>query len=638
MIHRVVLVALALSGAASALPSWWGTRGVNRVVDARTTGARHFNIGLFGDLGVSADERTGVLDGDVTEITNTEYDGTAYLVAGFGLGSALDLGIRTSYVVNQMKRDGDSAEISGDWEGDQGLSEARVSLKWNFNPSSRGFWFGLMPWAGFAVHDGGYSSFVENGDGFDGIWEHGQAMFQLRRPMINAGSFSYGANLLATMNLDPALFHVNVGYHMFNQSFQFTDARYDAAHQVTDTEDVDIEVEDAVLYTAAAIEYPVGSTTLFGEVEWRHFLDRNFQAGDGEDYDDCIQVSPGVRFNTDGLAIDVTGSFLLSSFDPEWSDLGHALFQAGGSPTTEDRANYAPFPEGYAPAFGLGVGLSYTGEFGRGPAVIGGRVYDAGTGENLAGTVSTSDPGTGSATAQADGMYSIETGYTGGLELTASYEGYLPMSRTMDIEAGESYQADFPLQRIQENGIVTGTVTDAATGDLLNATVAFGSTSVQTTDGAYSIEVPAGSRTLTASAAGYASESATVQVPSGGTAVQDFELDMVVDFENVYFDFDRDVLRADARAELDAIAQFLLGNPGVSVRITGNADAIGTDDYNQDLAQRRADAVRAYLISKGVSEARLSTVSYGEQEPAAPNDTEANRALNRRAEFIILGR
>lgn len=638
MKYRLMLVMLVLAGAASALPSWWGTRGLNRIVDARTVGAGRYNVGLFTHLGISGDERTAVIGGEETAITNTEYDGTAYIVTGFGLGRAAELGFRVDYLVNQMKRDGESAEISGDWEGDDGFSEATASLKLNLNPSSSSIWFGIMPWASFAMYDGGNSSNVVNGDGWDGIWLNDEGIFELRRPMINSGAFSYGANLLTTFNMAPAALHLNLGYHMFNQSFEYTDYRYNDDHEVTATDDVDIEVEDAVLYTGAGIEYPVGTTTLFAEVEWRHFMDRNFDNGDGEDFDDIIQVAPGVRFNNDGLAIDVTGSFALTDFSTEWGDLGHGLFQSGGSPTAEDRAHYAPFPQGYAPEMGIGVGLSYTGAFRNPPARIGGRVYDSATGEALTGTVSASRDDVAQASTAQDGTYSMEAS-RGGITLTGSADGYLPSSESMDLASGGTYQVDFPLTRIATTGIVTGTVTDASSGQPLDAIVSSGSVQAQTAaDGSYTIELASGSRNLTASASAYGSESAAVDVPAGGSTVHDFELDLVVDFDKVYFDLDSSMLRTDAKAALDEIAAFLLANPGVSVTITGNTCDLGEEDYNDTLADRRATAVRNYLVAKGVSESRLQTVSYGESRPDAPNSDEEHRSLNRRAEFVILGR
>ena len=76
-------------------------------------------------------------------------------------------------------------------------------------------------------------------------------------------------------------------------------------------------------------------------------------------------------------------------------------------------------------------------------------------------------------------------------------------------------------------------------------------------------------------------------------------------------------------------------NPSITVVIEGHCDERGTEEYNLALGQRRADAVKAYLVSYGIDSARISTLSYGEQRPAAAGSTEAAWAKNRRCEFII---
>jgi peptidoglycan-associated lipoprotein len=103
--------------------------------------------------------------------------------------------------------------------------------------------------------------------------------------------------------------------------------------------------------------------------------------------------------------------------------------------------------------------------------------------------------------------------------------------------------------------------------------------------------------------------------------------------QKVYFDYDQDVLRDDARAVLDAKVPILLANPGVSVAITGHTDERGTAEYNLALGQRRAAQVKRYLTSKGVPDARLSTQSLGDSQPAVQGTDESAYQQNRRAEF-----
>jgi peptidoglycan-associated lipoprotein len=103
--------------------------------------------------------------------------------------------------------------------------------------------------------------------------------------------------------------------------------------------------------------------------------------------------------------------------------------------------------------------------------------------------------------------------------------------------------------------------------------------------------------------------------------------------QRVYFDYDRDDLRDDARAVLDAKVPILLANPGVTVEITGHTDERGTAEYNLALGQRRAAQVKRYLTAKGVPDARLSAHSLGDSQPAVDGTDESAYQQNRRAEF-----
>jgi OOP family OmpA-OmpF porin len=104
----------------------------------------------------------------------------------------------------------------------------------------------------------------------------------------------------------------------------------------------------------------------------------------------------------------------------------------------------------------------------------------------------------------------------------------------------------------------------------------------------------------------------------------------------VNFDFDKDVIRADAAVILDEAASILTENhSGASVRIEGHADWTGPDAYNQGLSERRASSVRKYLVSHGVDASRLTTAGFGESRPIASNDTREGRALNRRVELQV---
>jgi outer membrane protein OmpA-like peptidoglycan-associated protein len=106
-------------------------------------------------------------------------------------------------------------------------------------------------------------------------------------------------------------------------------------------------------------------------------------------------------------------------------------------------------------------------------------------------------------------------------------------------------------------------------------------------------------------------------------------------FEDVHFDFDRNTLRPDALAVLDEAITALKASPTLKLQVEGHTCNIGTAEYNMALANRRAVAVRDYLVSRGITGDRLSVVSYGEERPKHDNDREETRRLNRRAALVV---
>lgn len=105
---------------------------------------------------------------------------------------------------------------------------------------------------------------------------------------------------------------------------------------------------------------------------------------------------------------------------------------------------------------------------------------------------------------------------------------------------------------------------------------------------------------------------------------------------NVLFDFDKAVLKPEGEQEVNKLVDSMKANPGDTVTITGHTCDIGSDAYNMGLGQRRADAVKSYMVQMGIDPSRIQTVSKGESTPAVPNTSAANRKLNRRAEFNVI--
>jgi peptidoglycan-associated lipoprotein len=108
--------------------------------------------------------------------------------------------------------------------------------------------------------------------------------------------------------------------------------------------------------------------------------------------------------------------------------------------------------------------------------------------------------------------------------------------------------------------------------------------------------------------------------------------------EDVYFEYDKYDLSPRAREVVSNKALFLKSYPTVKVLIEGHCDERGTSEYNLALGERRANAVKQYLLSLGVDQGRVSTVSYGKERPQDPGHNEAAWSRNRRAHFVIVSR
>lgn len=112
---------------------------------------------------------------------------------------------------------------------------------------------------------------------------------------------------------------------------------------------------------------------------------------------------------------------------------------------------------------------------------------------------------------------------------------------------------------------------------------------------------------------------------------------LIVNINDVLFDFNKYTLKPGAREKLAKVSGILLAYPGLKIQLEGHTDSIGTDEYNMTLSQQRADAVQQYLISEGVPDTNLTAVGLGKADPVATNDTDAGRQQNRRVEMVVSG-
>jgi peptidoglycan-associated lipoprotein len=139
-----------------------------------------------------------------------------------------------------------------------------------------------------------------------------------------------------------------------------------------------------------------------------------------------------------------------------------------------------------------------------------------------------------------------------------------------------------------------------------------------------------GSGDITASGLGGAGSGQASGIVPGSQ--EDLEINVG---DRVFFAFDSAVLDQTAQQTLDRQALWLQQHPSLTVTIEGHADERGTREYNLALGERRATAVKNYLVAKGIDPQRILTISYGEERPVDPGHNEAAWALNRRAVTVV---
>ncbi len=141
----------------------------------------------------------------------------------------------------------------------------------------------------------------------------------------------------------------------------------------------------------------------------------------------------------------------------------------------------------------------------------------------------------------------------------------------------------------------------------------------------------------TASTTSATTTPSTPAAPAAPAGIQPGSLEDLIDKvgDRVFFDFDKYDLKPEGRSTVEALAAWLNSFPSVTLTLEGHADERGTREYNLALGERRANAVKDYLIALGINAGRLTTISYGEERPAVPGSYEEAWAQNRRSQFVV---
>ncbi|SFQ77782.1 OmpA family protein [Hymenobacter arizonensis] len=201
--------------------------------------------------------------------------------------------------------------------------------------------------------------------------------------------------------------------------------------------------------------------------------------------------------------------------------------------------------------------------------------------------------------------------------------------------------------------ILKGTVTDDATKQPVEAAIdlvdnksglTIASFRSNSTSGRYLVSLPSGTNYgIVVRQDGYLFHSENFDLPAGATyaeVVKDIplkrlEVGTTIVLRNIFFDTGKADLRPESTAELERLQKLLTETPALKLEMAGHTDDVGDAAKNQDLSQRRAQAVVTYLTQHGIAAARLTAAGYGEARPVVPNTNKASRQLNRRTEFKV---
>ncbi|CAN5403339.1 hypothetical protein BH10BAC4_BH10BAC4_00740 [soil metagenome] len=242
-----------------------------------------------------------------------------------------------------------------------------------------------------------------------------------------------------------------------------------------------------------------------------------------------------------------------------------------------------------------------------------------------------------------------------------STSDYAYYSRGITEDNTDIFRVKLPVYRNPEPiVIVKGKLIDSKTGKPVGAKIIYerlpdgkevGVVYSNPETGEYEIHLPGGQKYgVRAEAPGFISESQSLDLTNvtkdGEVQTQDFRLapigvaaiepDAVIALNNIFFDFNKAILKAESFPELNRIVTLMKEKGTMTVEISGHTDATGPEGYNLVLSEQRAKSVTKYLNEKGIEESRITTVFFGEAKPIETNETKEGRKKNRRVEFKII--
>lgn len=347
-----------------------------------------------------------------------------------------------------------------------------------------------------------------------------------------------------------------------------------------------------------------------------------------------ISIRPG-NFNID-LAVDIRG----------WEGENERAF-----PTPITDSTNTPTGYGVAPAWAGIIGISYCHDFkpempksGKVAGIVTCNESDQPLKANIGlyeakGLVA-------STVSDIDGRYSFKNIEPGTYKLTADETDYEPYKVEVLIKAGITTPLDITLNPIAKEGKLVLRVIDIKSQEPMTAQISIGDDITETVTETKEWVLDPGSYNIVAiaEAEDYLPYEREIVIKAGKTLELEVALvkkEFKIVLPQVYFETAKAELKPESHDILDeavvTIRKVLGGNPNITIEVQGHTDSRGSAEYNMNLSDQRADAVKNYLVSEhDIDGARLAAKGYGESHPVASNNTTDGMAKNRRVEFVIL--
>ncbi|MDD2890774.1 MAG: carboxypeptidase regulatory-like domain-containing protein [bacterium] len=278
------------------------------------------------------------------------------------------------------------------------------------------------------------------------------------------------------------------------------------------------------------------------------------------------------------------------------------------------------------------------------PAILTGKITDRVSRMLCIANISFPETQISPVVSDTSGIYRVEIS-AGTYVLKAEKSGYIPWTQPVTCKAGETTILNIELSPAAQMATIAGKVLDyASRAGIGNAKISFPTTQLpdvitDAATGTYKAQIPAGTYTVKIEADKYVPEGVVIVCEPNATLLKDFELfkkEEKIVLHGINFKVNSAEIKPESYPVLNTAAELLKKHPDVRVEISGHASAEGNASRNLTLSQLRAESVRNYLVTAGISADKLTARGYGITQPIADNGTEPGRQQNRRIEFKIL--